>query len=148
MQNNSAAGRLASFSHLSLSPLLIFSPLLPSSPSSHPSILLCSLALRGESAVTVCPSSCGPSCLGQMGSSLPHPPASMMSMWGPPNLKPRTTGPEAYYSRWATTIWKRYVSAACRQPRRWCSSHWDRTPSCNGCLLLLSLVLKHFSFFV
>lgn len=75
--------------------------------SSHPSIHLCSLALCGESAVTVCPSSCGPSCLGQMGSSPPHPPSSMMSMRGPLNLKPRTTGPEAYYSHWAKTIWKK-----------------------------------------
>lgn len=96
MQNKSTFDRIASFSHGSLSRPC--SPLLYSPPSSHPSIHLCSLALCGESAVTVCPSSCGPSCLGQMGSSPPHPPSSMMSMRGPLNLKPRTTGPEAYYS--------------------------------------------------
>lgn len=93
MQNKSTVGRIASFSHSSLSHPS--SPLLSSPPSSHPSIHLCSLALCGESAVTVCPSSCGPSCLGQMGSSPPHPPSSMMSMRGPLNLKPRNTGPEA-----------------------------------------------------
>ncbi len=81
MQKKSAAGRMASFPRLSLAHL--YFPWLPSSPSTHPSIHPCSLALCGESAVTVCPSSCGPSCLGQMGSSPPHPPSRMMSMRGP-----------------------------------------------------------------
>lgn len=86
------------FSHLALLSL-------PSSPSSHLSIAVCSLALCGESAVTVCPSSCGPSCLGQMGSSPPHRPSSMMSMRGPLNPKPRMTGPEAHNSHRTKTIW-------------------------------------------
>lgn len=76
--------KLASFSPLSLSHLYLsplycfFPPLPPLTSSSHLSILLCSLALCGESAVTVCPSSCGPSCLGQMGSSPPQP----WCLWG------------------------------------------------------------------
>lgn len=67
MLNKSAAGCQPFPISLSLSPLLIFSLSLPSFPSSHPSIHLCGRRLCGESAVTVCPSSCGPSCLGQMG---------------------------------------------------------------------------------
>lgn len=56
--------------------------LLHAPPPSNPSIHSCSLALCGESAVTVCPSSCGPSCLSQMGPSPPHPPWAMMSIRG------------------------------------------------------------------
>lgn len=89
MQNKSTAGWLARFSHLSLSytstylPVLSIAPFLPLQPSIHPSIHCCSLALCGESAVTVCPSSCVPSCLGQMDSSSLYPPSSMMSMRAP-----------------------------------------------------------------
>lgn len=125
----------------------LYFPLPSCCPSSNPSIHLCSLALCGESAVTVCPSSCGPSCLGQMGSSPPHPPSSMMSIRGPLNLKPRTTGPEVYNSHWAKTIWeKMFMVHSNRQMRCLCNSHYDKTQSCNGCILLIALELKYFYF--
>lgn len=60
-------------------------------PHSNPSIHFCSLALCGESAVTVCPSSCGPSCLSQMGPSPPHPPWAMMSIRGRGGSEPEMT---------------------------------------------------------
>lgn len=68
------------FSHCFPSPLLSCGLLY--APPSNPSIHFCSLALCGESAVTVCPSSCGPSCLSQMGPSPPRPPWAMMSIRG------------------------------------------------------------------
>lgn len=109
-------GWLATVSCRFLSPLPSIAFLVPLPPSSNPSIHCCSRALRGESAVTVCPSSCGPSCLSQMGPSPPHPPWATVSIRGHQNLKRLQTGPEAWKSHWAKTIcrgrWKKIVYSA------------------------------------
>lgn len=115
---NKGHGRSAGKLFPSLSLTFIFHCLLLVPPAIHPSIAAAE-ALCGESAVTVCPSSCGPSCLGQMGSSPSHPPSSMMSVRGPLNLKPLTTGPKAYNSRWAKTIWEKMFMEHSDRPTVW-----------------------------
>lgn len=97
-------GWLATVPCCFLSPLPSIGFLVPLPPSSNPSIHCCSLALCGESAVTVCPSSCGPSCLSQMGPSPPHPPWATVPIRGHQNLKQLQTGPEAWKSHWGKTI--------------------------------------------
>lgn len=97
--------RLETVSCCFLSPLpsIAFLVLLP--PSSNPSIQCCRPALCGESAVTVCPSSCGPSCLSQMGPSLPHPLWATVPIRGHQNLKRLKPAPEAWKSHGGKTIW-------------------------------------------